>query len=141
MSKKSAAQPTATEEKVESKLFVAHNAADKTVKNKTSKKSLPPIEEYLESRAEEGEEEQGGKIAMIMHLFGKGYTRKEIIAAGFNQSTVYRQTCEYMKMKKEPALRFHGLELYEARIQRMMRIRSLNREQAINVIAEKDLEA
>lgn len=96
----------------------------------------------LADRAEEASgEETGGKIKMIMRLFVAGYTRKEIIEAGFNRTTVYRQTGEYLKLKKAPALQFHGYALYEARVQKLCEAKGLNREEAVDFITAKDLDA
>lgn len=109
-----------------------------------------PIEEYIarlqeaneESELEEGTEdsEGPGKIVMILRLFTQGYSRKEIISVGYNKSTVYRQTGEFMKLKKAPALKMHGFELYEARVQRLMARKNLSRNEAVEIIAEKDNE-
>jgi len=37
----------------------------------------------------------GGKIKKIIALYKKGYPRTDIIEAGFNRNTVYRQTRDY----------------------------------------------
>jgi len=37
-----------------------------------------------------------GPVGQIVGLAKKGFTRKEIIEAGFNKSTVYRQVREYV---------------------------------------------
>lgn len=113
---------------------------------KKSKKM--PIEEFmareadkLEEMAEgEGEGEGPGKIVQILRLYTAGYSPKEIIKAGFNKSTVYRQTGELKKLKAAPALKMHGFELYEARVQRLMSRKNLSRDQAVEEIALKDLE-
>ena len=109
-----------------------------------------PIEEYLARLADNSESddlenstedsEGPGKIVMILRLFTQGYSRKEIISAGYNKSTVYRQTGEFMKLKKAPALKMHGFELYEARVQRLMARKNLSRNEAVEIIAEKDNE-
>lgn len=92
-----------------------------------------------ESEKEEGESE--GKIKRILRLYIAGYSRKEIVKeAGFNPSTVYRQTAEYNKLKKAPALKMQGFDLYEARILRMMGTKKVSRAEAIEIIAAKDAE-
>lgn len=40
-----------------------------------------------------------GKIKQILQLFTNGFKQAEIIAYGFNKSTVYRQTRELTKLK------------------------------------------
>lgn len=40
-----------------------------------------------------------GVIKQIFALYGGGFTQKEIIAYGFNKSTVYRQVRELVKVK------------------------------------------
>lgn len=104
-----------------------------------------PIEEYFAELTTGDEEiddgiEAGGKIKMIIKLFARGYTRKEIISVGFNKSTVYRQTKEFMKLKTAPVVKFYGYEMYEARIQRLVSSKNITREEAAEIIAEKDLE-
>jgi len=42
-------------------------------------------------------EKAGGKIGQILDLYKSGKTKKEIIAMGYNKSTVHRQTSEYDK--------------------------------------------
>jgi hypothetical protein len=37
-----------------------------------------------------------GPVGIIVGLAKKGFSRQEIIAAGFNKSTVYRQVREYV---------------------------------------------
>lgn len=111
---------------------------------KTAAKKGPkmPIEDYLEKLAEEGEvEEEGGVIAQILALYIKGYSRKDIVKAGYNKSTVYRQTGEFNKMKKGPVMSYFGHDMYEARVQRLMKAKGYNRAKAIEVISTKDLES
>jgi len=102
-------------------------------------KKLPNIESYIEQLFEE-EGEDGGKIVMILKLYIKGYSRKEIIQAGFNKVTVYRQTREYEKMKAAPQLEYYGYEVFEGRVQRLMKAKGLTREQAVETLMAKDLE-
>lgn len=106
-----------------------------------------PIDEYIAKLTGgddsdddgDGEEKEGfGKIEMILRLWKKGYTRKEIVGAGFNKSTVYRQTGEYDKLNGGPVKSYYGLEAYEGRIQRVMRTKSLSRDKAADYIAELD---
>lgn len=40
-------------------------------------------------------EKKTGYIKMIIAAYKRGYSKLEIIAAGFNKNTVYRQTREY----------------------------------------------
>lgn len=105
-----------------------------------------PIDEFLtrladdSANAEDGEEEPAelGKIAQILKCYAKGYKKSEIVKAGFNKSTVYRQCGEFDKMKKGPIKTFHGFEMYEARINRVMRTKDMTREKAAEWIAAKD---
>lgn len=103
-----------------------------------------PIDEFLarlaDKQEEDGEDEGGGKIVTILRLWRAGYLRKEIVAAGFNRTTVYRQVGEYEKLRKAPAKSYYGFELYEARVQRLMSRKNLSREQAIEKIAEIDID-
>ena len=106
-----------------------------------------PIEEYIARQAdEEGEdgdvesEEGEGKIFRILRLYRAGYSQKEIVSVGYNRSTVYRQCGEYEKFRKAPAMSMFGLELYEARIQRMMNRKKISRDEAVGILSEKDME-
>lgn len=101
-----------------------------------------PCDEFvaqLADRAEEGDGEAGGKIVTILRCWRAGYTRAEIVKAGFNRTTVYRQVGDYEKLRKAPAKSYYGFELYEARVQRLMQRKKLTREQAIEKIAELDI--
>ena len=105
------------------------------------------IHEYIAQLAEKAEEndelEEGegmGKIAMILKLHKKGYSNKEIIEAGYNKSTVYRQVGEYKKLFQAPVKSYMGYEAYEGRIQRIMKSKSMTREEAAEWIAAKDAE-
>jgi hypothetical protein len=114
--------------------------AGKQVKPASNKKIT--CEEYLArlaDRAEEGEEEGSGKIVTILRLYRAGYTRSEIVKAGFNRSTVYRQCGEYEKLRRAPATSYYGFELYEARVQRVMKKKGLTRDKAIEFITEQDI--
>ncbi len=105
-----------------------------------------PIEEFIarinDRNAEEDNDGEGveelGKIAQILKCYAKGYSKKEIVKAGFNRSTVYRQCKEFDILKKGPVKNFHGFEMYEARILRVMRTKDMNREEAAEWIAAKD---
>jgi hypothetical protein len=129
----------------------AQTATEKEAAPKAAPKSKRmPILDYiakLDGDDEEGEGESEnedggeGKIKRILRLYIAGYSRSEIVKeAGFNPSTVYRQTAEYNKLKKAPALKMQGFDLYEARILRMMSNKKVTREKAIEIIAEKDAE-
>lgn len=117
---------------------------------KQSKKRIPieealaRLEDEIAEKCDDGEgepSEQGfGKIYKIIRLYNMGYTRSEIVKVGFNRSTVYRQTGEFKELKTGNRRTMCGIELYEARIERIMRIRKIAREEAIQVIADKDLE-
>jgi hypothetical protein len=100
-------------------------------------------EEYLtrmaDKQEEEGDEEGSGKIVTILRLHRAGYSRPEIVAAGFNRSTVYRQVGDYEKLRKAPATSYMGFELYEARVQRVMKKKNISREKAIEFITEQDI--
>jgi hypothetical protein len=101
-------------------------------------------EEYLARMADKQEEsegeEGGGKIVTILRLHRAGYSRAEIVKAGFNRSTVYRQVGDYEKLRKNPATSYMGFELYEGRVQRVMARKKLTREKAIQYIAEQDID-
>lgn len=111
---------------------------------KAKPKALPEINEYLAQRAdeqaEEGEEGGGGKIETILMLYVKGYAPKDIIKAGFNKSTVYRQTRQYDQLRKGPITEYYGQIGYEARILRVMKNKKMTREEAVEYITGKDLE-
>lgn len=100
-----------------------------------------PILEFLSQLSDKAEENgiELGKIDLIIKCFARGYSAKEIVKeGGFNRSTVYRQTREFTNFKTAPVLKFHGYEMYEARIRRIMDKKSLSREEAEEYIAEKD---
>lgn len=40
-------------------------------------------------------EKKAGIVSQIIAAYKRGYSKLEIIAAGFNKNTVYRQTREY----------------------------------------------
>jgi hypothetical protein len=109
-------------------------------------KSKLSIEEWFAKQADaEGEdlgteEMEGGKIYNILRAWRAGYSRKDIIAFGFNKTTVYRQVGEFEKLRKAPAMSMFGFELYEARILRLMNRKKnpLTRDEAITKIAEMD---
>lgn len=128
-----ATTPTATADK---KGLVA------TIVKKGPKK---PIEEYLaELQGDlepETEFEEGGrgKIWFILKLYIRGYERKDIVAAGYNRSTVYRQCGEYEKLRKAPATEYQGFEIFESRVKRVMSRRKLDRDAAVSYIFEQDL--
>lgn len=116
--------------------------AKKVATKKPVAKKLKQIKmdiEVDEVEEEEEEEEGGGKIRNILKLFMKGFTAKEIVAAGYNKSTVYRQTGELKKLQKGPALEYYGFDLYEARIQRVMAAKKLSRAKAIEYITKADI--
>jgi hypothetical protein len=115
----------------------------KLIIEKPAKKHKVSIETYLEKLQESaegsGEDEGAGKIQMILKLHIAGYERSEIVKAGFNRSTVYRQVGEYEKLKKAPATHYQGFPVFESRVQRVMKAKSLSREKAVQYIMEKDL--
>lgn len=102
-------------------------------------KRLQKIYDVLENILEEGEE--GGKIHAILTLHIKGFSNVEIVEAGFNKSTVYRQVGEYKKLKKAPATQYQGFPIYEARVQRVMKSKNCTREKAIQYIDKMDIAA
>lgn len=107
--------------------------------SKVDPKRLAAIERILENLMEEGEE--GGKIHCILTLHIKGFSNMEIVEAGFNKSTVYRQVGEYKKLKKAPAVEYQGFPIYEARVRRVMQSKGLTREKAISYIDKMDIKA
>lgn len=102
---------------------------------KLSKKALAAIE-----AVENGELDEEGKIASILYLWVAGVPRKEIIAMGFNKTTVYRQVGEFEKLKKAPALEYYGYELFESRVQKVIKAKKLDRKAAVEFLLNKDLE-
>lgn len=129
------------------KLYIESGAKKRTPTTQTgfgvSGKLKISCEEYLARMADgdsEDGEEGGGKIVTILRLHRAGYSRVEIVAAGFNRSTVYRQVGELEKLRKAPATSYYGFELYEARVQRVMHRKGLTRDQAINYITDQDIE-
>lgn len=108
-----------------------------------------PIGEYLaqladnaEAQAEEGDEdgEGHGKIWHILKCYTRGYSRVDIVKAGFNRSTVYRQVGEYDKLRKAPATHYQGFEVFEMRVKRLMGTKKITREKAVEIIYAKDLD-
>lgn len=91
---------------------------------------------------DEGEDdgEGAGKIVSILKLYTKGFTKKDIVAYGFNRSTVYRQCKELDKAKQGPLTNYYGFEAYEGRIQRLMKAKGWTREKAVEFILQKDIE-
>jgi hypothetical protein len=120
----------------------------KTVKPLTSKeiKQLPvraqkaiKAKDMAPEEIEDEDEESGGKIESILRLYTAGVPRSYIVRLGYNKSTVYRQTRELDKFKRAPALKYYGFELYEARLQRIMKAKGLDREKAAEFILSIDL--
>lgn len=115
----------------------------KKAEYKLDAKTIARIENILGVNDEDGEAEEGegeGKIAQILRLYVKGISRKDIVAFGFNKSTVYRQSKELDRYKKAPAMQYFGHDLYEARIQRLMKAKGISRDKAVTTIASKDLD-
>lgn len=136
--KKATAKKATTAKVVEAK--PAKAPAKVTVReSKVDPKRLAAIERILENLMEEGEE--GGKIHCILTLHIKGFSNMEIVEAGFNKSTVYRQVGEYKKLKKAPAVEYQGFPIYEARVRRVMQSKGLTREKAISYIDKMDIKA
>lgn len=116
---------------------VAKTAPAKAAPKKKAKK-LMDIQDFMD---EEGLDPATEKIAGILTLFVAGYKQKEIVEAGYNKSTVYRQTGEYNKLKKGPITTYFGFECFEARIAKLMKNKKLTREQALEKITEMDMAA
>lgn len=119
----------------------------KTIKPATKKAAnnkfkLDPKREAKMDAAMENfeEEEEGGKVKQILFLYVKGFTPQEIIAYGYNRTTVYRQTNDYKKLRKAPALEYMGYELFESRVRRYMQAKKVTRDKAVDVLIAKDLE-
>lgn len=85
----------------------------------------------------EESEVEGGKIESILMLHAKGFTNKEIVEAGFNKSTVYRQVGELKKLQKAPAMQYYGHDLFEAKVQRVMKSKKLTHAKATEFILGK----
>lgn len=114
--------------------------------SETEIKSLPKkaqkiINKLDEDPTDEEEEATGGIIHVILSLHLAGVPKSFIVRLGFNKSTVYRQVRELEKLKKAPALSYMGFELYEARVQKLMKAKNITREKAVEVITNKDLES
>jgi hypothetical protein len=101
---------------------------------KKTPNKMKPIAKFLEENFEEG----AGKIEMIMACFVAGYTRKEIVLAGFNKSTVYHQVGDYIKLRNKPALQFQGYAVWEGRVRKLVSSNKVGRDKAIQALAEKD---
>lgn len=118
-----------------------------TTKKATSKKTKFKLEakreekmfQILEQLEEDGDEEAGGKIKQILTLYVKGFSPKEIIAIGYNRTTVYRQTNDFKKLQKAPALEYYGYELFESRVRKYMSAKKATRDKAVAALMEKDL--
>lgn len=95
--------------------------------------------ETLLTGSDDGETEgvEGGKIESILMLHAKGFTNKEIVEAGFNKSTVYRQVGELKKLQKAPAMQYYGHDLFEAKVQRVMKSKKLTHAKATEFILGK----
>lgn len=109
-----------------------------------------PIEDYIaqldgenegdgDSEGDTGEAGKG-KIWHILKLYIRGYLRVDIVAAGYNRSTVYRQCGEYDKLRKAPATHYQGFEVFEMRVKRLMSAKKISREDAVKLIYAKDME-
>jgi len=99
------------------------------------------LEEKIAEAGEEDDEAGKGKIWFILKCYIRGYSRSTIVnEAGFNRSTVYRQCGEYDKLRRAPATHYQGFEVFESRVRRIMSAKGLNREEAVKVIYQKDLE-
>jgi len=128
--------------KHEAKLIV-----EQPVKNKFASKKRISIEEFLARQADRDAEnvddedgEGSGKIVTILRLWREGYTRSEIVKAGFNRSTVYRQVGDFERWRTAPQTHYMGFELYEARILRVMKKKGMTRDEAAQYIADQDLD-
>lgn len=118
-----------------------------TTKAKTGPKQ--PIDEFFvslkgeEFDGEEGNQEEGeghGKIWHILKAYVRGYSKSDIVKAGYNRSTVYRQCGEYDKLRNAPATHYQGFEVFEMRVKRLMSAKKCTREQAVELIYAKDME-
>lgn len=104
---------------------------------KLSKKAAAALDAFDNDELEL--EEGAGKIAAILALYTAGVPKGMIIKnCGFNKVTVYRQCGELDKLKKAPALHFHGYELFEIRVQKYMKAKKVDRKTAVNALIEKD---
>lgn len=120
--------------------------ASKTTASKVDPKRLKQMNAILDringgDDEESDEEGSAGKIQCILTLHIKGFSNSEIVAAGFNKSTVYRQVGEYKKLKKAPATHYQGFPIYEARVQQVMKKKACSRAEAIKWIDQQDIKA
>lgn len=86
---------------------------------------------------DESEVEGGGKIANILYLHSKGFSKKQIVDAGYNKSTVYRQVGHLVKMQSAPALDYYGYDLFEAKVQRYAKSKGITRDAAYKLMMKK----
>lgn len=84
-----------TQQRINGEAVVPVTAADVPPRRNTP---MPkPISVPTTGTAAPGEPKPGSTIAQILELHKQGKTKKEIIEAGFNKSTVNRQVGEYIK--------------------------------------------
>lgn len=121
-------------------------AVKKPAKKKATKpafkldpKRKAKMQQVLEELSEEGEAD-GSIIREILALYVKGYQPKEIVAMGYNRSTVYRQTNDFKKLQKAPALEYYGYALFETRVRNYMKAKGCGRDVAVKALTAKDLE-
>lgn len=118
-------------------------ATKKATKKAAPKKATKPaalpakLQKVLDSMEEGEEEVEGGKIANILFLFTKGFTKKQIVDQGFNRSTVYRQVKELEKLQKAPVMEYYGYEVFEAKVQRMAKAKGITRDAAYKLMMKK----
>lgn len=126
--------------KATTKKAVKANKVNNSKKQATSTPEVLPakLQEVLEEIEEVNEGgEEGGKIQNILYLFNQGFTKKQIVDAGYNRSTVYRQVRELEKLQKAPALEYYGYPLFEAKVQQLAKRKGITRDAAYKQLMRK----
>lgn len=97
------------------------------------------VEKAVNLLEEEGLEpgEGGGKIEAILLLHSKGFSKKEIVEAGFNKSTVYRQVNELEKLQQKPVLEYFGHTAYAGKIARQVKGHKVSVKEAVELLTGK----
>lgn len=111
----------------------------KTAASKKSKKAKPAFKldakrakkgDAIIDRLYEESDEEPGLIAQILALYAKGFEPREIVAMGYNRTTVYRQTGDLKRWQKMPSLEYYGHDLFELKVRRLI-AKGMSREKAV----------
>jgi len=115
---------------------------------KVSEALINFVQKLMEALEENGEgpETGHGKIYLILKCYIRGkFSKAEIAAYGreygaWSPVTVYRQISTYDELKKMPATHYQGFDVFESRVQRLMKGKGMSREKAVDYIMSKDLD-